>query len=680
MVRSLLLFFAMLFSAGATIAQSTVLTGKVTDDQGETLIGATIKVLKGTSFVRGTITDYNGEYRLSIDPGNYDVEVSYTGFQAQKVTAVRVLVNTINTLDFTLVSGNVLGEVTVSAFKVPLIEQDKTQGGQTLTSEQIRNLPTRSVNAIVATTAGTTSIDGGAINIKGSRSNATNYYIDGIRVSGSPPPVQDIEQLQVITGGLGAEYGDVTGGVISVVTKGPASEYHGSLEVENSNGLDPYGWFLATGNVSGPILKTKGGEGRPGRTLIGFRLSGQFLKQKDDDPPALPVYRVKDELLPDLTAHPLILQNGTPTSRAESYTQDSVVRMKYNPYEKRQDIDVTAKLDFRLTDNIDFSVTGTYKDVENQFTPGGWRLLNSQNNPTNYSQRYRGIARLRHRLGSSDGSGGAANRVSISNASYTLQFGFERGLGETADPRHGDRLFDYGYIGRFNFNYQPIIGVNNAGNIAHIDNFEEFAGFENGPVVANPGLMAYNEFANQENFNTFLAFNGRFTSVYDDIWSGMHSNIGLVYNSYAKSESDILTGIASASFDLKLGRTGTHNIQFGLLTEQRTERSYSVAPFGLWNLMSLVTNNHFNGLDTSKVIGQFEVPQLGDSVDLYANAVVDLEDFKFYRSVRTLLGRDISEYVNPNELSPDQLSLGMFSPREADRPEPDWLLRLRLSR
>ncbi|MCB0577046.1 MAG: Plug domain-containing protein, partial [Saprospiraceae bacterium] len=77
------------------------------------------------------------------------------------------------------------------AFKVPLIEQDKTSGGQTLTSDQIKNLPTRSVNAIVATTAGTTSIDGGAVNIKGSRSNATNYYIDGIRVTGSLPPVQD---------------------------------------------------------------------------------------------------------------------------------------------------------------------------------------------------------------------------------------------------------------------------------------------------------------------------------------------------------------------------------------------------------------------------------------------------------------------------------------------------------
>ena len=55
MVRSLLLTIAMLLSAGAVLAQ-TVLQGTVKDDKGEGLIGATVKVLKGGEFVRGTIT------------------------------------------------------------------------------------------------------------------------------------------------------------------------------------------------------------------------------------------------------------------------------------------------------------------------------------------------------------------------------------------------------------------------------------------------------------------------------------------------------------------------------------------------------------------------------------------------------------------------------------------------
>ncbi|HPI08159.1 MAG TPA: carboxypeptidase regulatory-like domain-containing protein, partial [Saprospiraceae bacterium] len=256
MVRSLLLTIAMLCCVGAAIAQSTVLTGKVTDDKGEGLIGASVKVTKGTDMIKGAVTDYEGNFRITIDPGTYNVEFTYTGFNSVQISGVKVLTAQLNFLNQTMSDNLTLATVEI-VYKVPLIEQDKTSGGQTLTSDQIKNLPTRSVNAIVATTAGTTSIDGGAINIKGARSTGTNYYIDGIRVSGSPPPVQDLEQLQVITGGLGAEYGDVTGGVISMITKGPASEYHGGLEVENSHGLDPYGWLLATGNLSGPILKRK---------------------------------------------------------------------------------------------------------------------------------------------------------------------------------------------------------------------------------------------------------------------------------------------------------------------------------------------------------------------------------------------------------------------------------------
>ena len=706
MVRSLLLTFVMLLSAGAVLAQNTVLQGKVTDEKGEGLIGATVKVLKGPDIIRGTITDYDGNYRVSpLDPGTYDVEISYTGFTTQKVTGVKVISNQITFLDQVMASGIVLDVAEVTAFKVPLIEQDKTQGGQTLTSDQIKNLPTRSVNAIVATTAGVTSVDGGDVNIKGSRSNATNYYIDGIRVSGSMPPVQDIEQLQVVTGGLGAEYGDVTGGVISVITKGPASEYHGSVEAETSYGLDPYGWLLTTANISGPIWRKKSEDGST-RTVVGFRVSGQFISQKDDDPPALPVYQVKgagidmakfystdqavadaeraklldpDNVLGRLQARPVISQNGNYISAAENLTQDSVNVMDYRPDEERQDIDLTAKLDFRLTDNIDFSVTGTYKDFQNQTTQDGWRLLNSRNNPTEYGNRYRGIARFRHRLGSNEPNNGAdASSVSISNANYQLQFGFERAAGSTYDPRHEDRLFDYGYVGRFYYDYIPVALPDTLGNPVHVGYNISYEGFDNGyldannqVVLPNPDLIAYN--INDANLN---AQNGQFSGVYDDIWSGMHSNTGLVYNRYNKNETDIMTITASAGFDLKLGRSGTHSIQFGLLNEQRTLRTWTVLPertspsASLWSLARQSVDDGFNGLDTV-VIGKFWDPVFsvltGDSIDMYANKLLTPDqtgDNKFYREIREALGIDPAANLNIDELRPDQLSLNMFSPRE----------------
>jgi outer membrane receptor protein involved in Fe transport len=686
MVRSLLLTLTMLFGLSAVVlAQTqTVLTGKVTDPAlNEDLIGASVKILKGTTMVRGTITDVSGDFRVNIDPGVYNLEISYTGYNTQQLSGVQVLTGQLNIVNVELAasSATLLNTVEIKEFKVPLIKADQTSGGKTLTSDQIKNLPTRSVNAIVATTAGVSSVDGGAVSIKGSRSNATNYYIDGIRVSGSVPPVQDIEQLAVITGGLGAEYGDVTGGVISVVTKGPANEYHGSVEVENSRGLDPYGWLLATANVSGPLVKRKRADGTKA-TLIGFRLSGQYNTQRDDDPPALKVTRVKGEFLgadqpygsqfaegsvmDRLQAHPLTTIRGAVVPTAETYTNDSVDYLAYNPFEGRRNIDLTSKLDFRFTDNIDFTVTGTYQDQQNQFTPTGtggfsdnnWRLLNSHNNPTRYDTRYRGIARFRHRLGNSEREAKNTGKFAISNASYQLQAGFERGNSRVYDPRHKDNLFDYGYVGQFGFRADPaFFFVQATQSLLHVGNFEQFTGYT--PGSTNPGLDAYNEFANAEIYESYLARNGRFSGLYNDIWSGMHANSGVVYDRNQKSENDIVTISASSSFDLKLGRTGTHSIQFGILNEQRVDRNWDLNPFGLWEVARKLQNSHFNGIDTAIVLRDTLIE--GVPVDINGQLLAPSDDARFYREVRSRRGLSIQDYVFTQGYRPEDLSLDMFS-------------------
>jgi hypothetical protein len=176
---------------------STYLCGIISDEL-EPLIGASVKALRGTDFVRGAICDMDGRFRLTLDPGIYNLEISYTGYETHQVSGVQVLSGKINFLpDVIMSSRNNLMEINISEFIVPLIEQDNISVGRALTSDQIKNIPTRSVNAIIATTAGTTAIDGGDVNIKGSRANATNYYIDGIRVSGKALPAQELaESLQ----------------------------------------------------------------------------------------------------------------------------------------------------------------------------------------------------------------------------------------------------------------------------------------------------------------------------------------------------------------------------------------------------------------------------------------------------------------------------------------------------
>lgn len=151
------LFLSSFWLALATFfspAEKTVLTGKVTGPSGETLIAANVKVLKNNEILWQTMTDYEGNYHLQLDSGTYNVEFLYTGFATRRIVDVKVRHALITFLDVTLEPNADLQEVVVTAYKVPLIEQDKTSGGHTLTSDDIRTMPTRDVKAVESAATG----------------------------------------------------------------------------------------------------------------------------------------------------------------------------------------------------------------------------------------------------------------------------------------------------------------------------------------------------------------------------------------------------------------------------------------------------------------------------------------------------------------------------------------------
>ncbi|HJW29845.1 MAG TPA: TonB-dependent receptor, partial [Saprospiraceae bacterium] len=373
MIRRLLLI-PILTAIGLSAWSQASLEGKVTDDKsGEALIFANVILYKNGNLITGAQSDLDGNYVFSnVDPGTYDVEASYTGYTSQRQTGVLVLAGKAIKLDFKLSNTGVeLKTIEVKAYKVPLIEQDNTTQGGVKTAEQIRNLPTKNINAIAATTAGLSSIDGGAINIRGSRSNATNYIIDGIRVNASLIPQSEIEQLQVITGGIEARYGDVTGGLISLTTKGPSAALSGSFEVESSELTDPYGYNLFSGNLSGPILKNK----TTNQSILGFRVSAQYRQRDDTDPQALKVVRAKPATIARLSADPLTYFNGAPIVLAEQLTEADVDHLKARPNTGDKRLDLTGKLDFKVNDAIDFTLGGTYFNTKSNFSNGqAWDL------------------------------------------------------------------------------------------------------------------------------------------------------------------------------------------------------------------------------------------------------------------------------------------------------------------
>ncbi|MDB2657484.1 von Willebrand factor type A domain-containing protein [Crocinitomicaceae bacterium] len=115
-----------------------------------------------------------------------------------------------------------ISEVAVVAYSVPLISRDAGTSGTTINRDDIRNMPTRSPGQMATTVGGVSRFEGDANNvcIRGARGDASNYYIDGVRVRSLPViPQSSMNQITVWTGGVPASYGDFTGGIISVESK-----------------------------------------------------------------------------------------------------------------------------------------------------------------------------------------------------------------------------------------------------------------------------------------------------------------------------------------------------------------------------------------------------------------------------------------------------------------------------
>ncbi len=728
MVRYLLLFFALTLSGVVAYGQ-TSLQGKVTDDTGEPIIFGSVALYKNEVLITGTETDFDGNYAFNeLDPGTYDIEVTYVGYNPKRINGVKVFAGKTNIVNVEMESDAVnLDAVIVKDYKVPLVEKDNTTQGKTITSDQIKNLPTRNINALAANTAGIASADeGSAISIRGSRSNATDYYVDGIRVRGNLVPESEIEQLQVITGGIEAQYGDVTGGVISITTKGPSNSFSGGVEVESSRFTDPYNQSLIGFHLSGPIFKKTNEETGREKSILGFRLAGRYTYQKDNDPPATDIFQVRPDVLNGLLENPVITARDNNLPAADFLTDEDVRTLDFNPYEDNARLAGTAKIDARLSDAIDITFSGQVNLSRSIFTPNGWQLMNARGigdseinmfnsfsdllsdnpvlrttNPASNFSNYRGNFRFRHRLGGGSSSDEEGRGSIIQNASYTIQFGYEVTDTDRSDPRHGDNLFNYGYIGEFVQEWIPnweIRNVTEGGQLidqfaVHTDYTPVFRDYvpneEVNPILANYNNTFLNDEGNYElpgEIQGMNAFNGDVNDIFTNSW-GLHTNVGSVYNLNQKGETDTYTLQARTSFDLVPGGSdkGRHSIQMGIWYEERINRSYSINPRALWLAARQLANTQIQGIPLG---GEDNLPltdSLGINVtvldeqgnpfinqvtgDTLVGALHDVEiapgsSAQFYKRVREVAGVGLREFVNVDGLNPNDLSLDMFSARE----------------
>ncbi|NBW72412.1 MAG: carboxypeptidase regulatory-like domain-containing protein, partial [Flavobacteriia bacterium] len=128
-------------------------------------------------------TDFDGNFQINgVSPGSYDVEVrNADGYQTSVISGVSVSPDKITFLDKLTLDKpkdiKDLDEISVIAYRVPLIDKDGGSTGGTVTRDDIARLPVRSAAGVAQTVGGVNSNESsGAISVRGSREDGTYFY------------------------------------------------------------------------------------------------------------------------------------------------------------------------------------------------------------------------------------------------------------------------------------------------------------------------------------------------------------------------------------------------------------------------------------------------------------------------------------------------------------------------
>src|SRR5580658_1753109 len=276
------------------------LLGTITDPSGRPVPEVRVTATDPATTVTQTITtDTRGFYSFqSLPVGRYDVEADASGFKPLRRTGVVIDVDSKVVVDASLAIGERTDAVTVSESAVHVDTAD-TQKGEVITGKQMTAVPLngRSFTDLLALQSGVVPVTSltsetqqdvgvsafspsgdlnpGTISINGQREFANSFVLNGSDVeedvnmgTAIVPNLDSIAEFRILTSNFDAEYGEFSGGQISVVTKSGTNALHGdAFEFLRNTNLDARNYFSPTrgafdqnqfgGTLGGPIRRNK---------------------------------------------------------------------------------------------------------------------------------------------------------------------------------------------------------------------------------------------------------------------------------------------------------------------------------------------------------------------------------------------------------------------------------------
>jgi hypothetical protein len=226
----------LLVAAAASAQVDGRIEGTVTAEDGSVLPGATVKATSPAMIgERVATSDDQGAFRLvNLPPGLYEVSSVLEGFGTVQNKDIKVGIDQTVRLTFSMKPA-FAGEIQVTG-EQPAVDVTKATTGVSVSSDDVGKLPLpRDFYSVAQITTGSAR-DAIGTTFYGSTGAENTYNIEGLNITGGRYGTESkalnydfIQEVEVKTGGLTAEYGRLTGGLINAITKSGSNDFQGNV-------------------------------------------------------------------------------------------------------------------------------------------------------------------------------------------------------------------------------------------------------------------------------------------------------------------------------------------------------------------------------------------------------------------------------------------------------------------
>jgi len=411
------LLIILLVSVVAFAGTTGKIRGTVVDaSTGEGLPGATVLV-EGTQL--GAAASYDGSFFiLQVPPGVYRLKTQMVGFTDAVLSEVVISADSTTSVTVKMQQKLAGSEEVIVTAKKEIVRKDNTSTVEKVDAAKIKNMAVDSVDDVLTVQKGAALLSQatnnvqdsaneergavGGLHIRGGRGNEVGYYVNGFSIqnlmtgrSALDVATDAVQEMQILTGGFNAEYGNAMSGIINIVTKEGSREFHGGITYttdamfQEPDEVDPgfmdmgYGYNSIDAYISGPIPYTPftfmGTFGYTMRDAVGHRMP-DYADMVD-----IPKELVNGYYTPHTAANGYSYQfklSGKllPTLKSETDVLGSFTEGEYYNHQYKYDLDkymedeetsmlITQKLTHTVSARTFYSVMVGYFDFSDDYLP-----------------------------------------------------------------------------------------------------------------------------------------------------------------------------------------------------------------------------------------------------------------------------------------------------------------------